>query len=251
MVTELGDQSSTLLPFLAKLEGHAALNASDREAILSLPHTIRTVEAGRYLFREGERASNCCVILSGFACRHKIVSDGGRQILSVHMKGDGIDLQNALLALTDHNIQALTRLEAALIPAEAISALISTHDGAARAMWVETLVDAAIQREWTVNVGRRDARTRIAHLICEVGLRMEAAGVAVRDRFESPLTQEQFADATGLTAVHVNRVLKALTSEGVIAREKRILAVDSWERLTEAGDFRSSYLHPLEVSLPA
>ncbi len=96
-----------------------------------------------------------------------------------------------------------------------------------------------------------DARTRIVHLICEMGLRMEVAGVALRDRFKSPLTQEQLADATGVTAVHVNRVLKALAPEGVIARETRILAVESWERLTEAGDFRSSYLHPLEVSLPA
>jgi CRP-like cAMP-binding protein len=231
------------------MEGHAHLSNADRDAILALPHSVRQFEPGTYLFREGQRASHCCVILSGFACRHKVVANGARQILSVHMKGDGIDLQNALMSLTDHNIQALTRVEAALIPAGAVSELISAHDGAARAMWVETLVDGSIQREWTANVGRRNARARIAHLLCEIGLRVEAAGVAERRRYDLPLTQEQLGDATGLTAVHVNRVLQALTSDGVIGRDKRSVEVQSWERLAEVGDFRSSYLHPMDAAL--
>jgi CRP-like cAMP-binding protein len=116
-------------------------------------------------------------------------------------------------------------------------------------MWVETLVDGSIQREWTANVGRRNARARIAHLLCEIGLRVEAAGVAERRRYDLPLTQEQLGDATGLTAVHVNRVLQALTSDGVIGRDKRSVEVQSWERLAEVGDFRSSYLHPMDAAL--
>jgi CRP-like cAMP-binding protein len=242
--TALTCNSSVLEPFLSKLEGYANLSASDRTAILSLPYNMRTFDAGRYVFREGERASNCCVILSGFACTHKIVADGARQILSMHMRTDGVDLQNALLASNDHNIQALTNLEVAVIPAAMVSELISAHPGAARALWVETLLHASIQREWIANVGRRNARTRIAHLLCELGLRMEHCGLGRRGEYELPVTQEQLADATGLTSVHVNRVLQGLRSDQIIRRGGRMIAARQWSELVEAGDFRSSYLQP-------
>ncbi len=238
----MSDQSA-LLPFLAKLERHASLSGSDREAILALPHSVRTLEAGAYFVREGERANNCWVIVSGFACSHKVVINGARQILSVHMKGDGVDLQNALLAQTNHSVQALTRVEAALVPAAAVSELMPAHPGAARALWVETMIEASIQREWTANVGRRDARTRVAHLLCEIGLRIEAAGIGERGRYGLPMTQEQLADATGLTPVHVNRVLQGLGADQIIDRDKRLVEVADWNGLAAVGDFRSSYLH--------
>ena len=218
------------------------LSPEDREAILSLPHNVRTLEPGSYLLRDGDLATTCSVILSGFACRHKVVIDGARQILAIHMKGDGIDFQNALLGHADHNIQAITRLEVAAIPASAINDFLLAHPAAGRAILTEVLTDASIQREWTANVGRRDARTRLCHLLCEIGLRQEAAGIGARDRFELPLTQEQLADATGLTAVHVNRVLQGLRAERVIASEKRVVNVSSWDELTRIGDFRSAYL---------
>jgi CRP-like cAMP-binding protein len=247
-VNAVTHSATTLLPFLAKLEGHAPLTSSDREAILNLPHTVRTVNAGAYLFREGDRATDCCVILSGFACRHKILPDGARQILSVHMKGDGVDLQNALMALADHNIQTVTAAQVAFIPASAVSDLIAAHPGAARAMWIETLTDASIQREWTVNVGRRSAATRIAHLLCELGFRMEQAGEGERHHYELPLTQEQLADATGLTAVHVNRVVQTLRSEGLIGREKRSVTIADWDALADAGGFSMTYLQPMKMA---
>lgn len=238
----LSDQSA-LLPFLARLERHASLADGDREAILSLPHTVRSLDPGAYLAREGERSNNCWVMLSGYACSHKVVVNGARQILSVHMKGDGVDLQNALLAPSNHNVQALTRVEAVLIPARAVSEMMPAHPGTARALWVETMIEASIQREWTANVGRRDARTRVAHLLCEIGLRIEAAGIGERGRYELPMTQEQLADATGLTPVHVNRVLQGLGADQIIDRDKRVIEVADWDRLAAVGDFRSSYLH--------
>ena len=240
----MSQSSSPLLPFLQKLERHISLSEADREAILALPFTLRELDAGAYLSREGERAQHCWVILSGYVCSHKIVANGARQILSVHMKGDGVDLQNAVLAVVDHNIQALSQVRAALIPADAVSELVPSHPGAARAMWIETLVNASIQREWIANVGRRDARTRIAHLLCEIGLRIEAAGVGERQRFELPMTQEQLADATGLTPVHVNRVLQGLGADQIIDLDKRVLEVANWDGLAAVGDFRMTYLHP-------
>ena len=233
-----------LRPFVNKLETHSVLEQEDRDAIMALPAQLRALESGAYLFREGDLAAHCCVILSGFACRHKIVAGGARQILSVHMRGDGVDLQNAFLPLGDHSIQTLTRVEVAFIPAEKVREAALARPLIGRAMWSETLLDAAIQREWTANVGRRDSRTRIAHLLCELGLRQENVGLSDRRLYSLPMTQEQLADATGLTPVHVNRTLQALRAEGVIAREKRTIDIADWDHLTRIGDFRMSYLQP-------
>lgn len=232
-----------LLPFLNKLEREVELSAADREALLSLPYKLRQLASGFYLFREGDIATSCCVITSGFVCRHKVVADGARQILSVHMRGDGIDFQNAILKHTDHSIQALTKVEFAEIPIRAVADLIDSHPGVARALWAETLVDASMHREWNANVGRRDARTRIAHLLCELGLREEAAGLCDRHVYVMPLTQEQLADATGLTPVHVNRVLQGLRADGVLARDRGLVKIADWDQLARIGDFRATYLH--------
>src|SRR5690606_8730294 len=139
---------------------------------------------------EGDRPGNACVMLSGFSIRHKVAGNGGRQIFSIHMKGDLADLQNSLLGHADHNLQALTRVAAALIPVEAIQEIAFTRPAIGRAMWYETLVDASIFREWTLNVGRRDARTRTSHLLCEFALRLEVTGLGERCDYELPMTQE-------------------------------------------------------------
>jgi CRP-like cAMP-binding protein len=110
-------------------------------------------------------------------------------------------------------------------------------------MWHDTLVDGSVFREWIANVGRRDARTRLAHLLCEFALRLEAAGLGEHSKWELPMTQEQLADATGLTPVHVNRTLKTLDADGLIVRNKRAVSVSDWKRLAAAGDFQSGYLH--------
>jgi CRP-like cAMP-binding protein len=113
------------------------------------------------------------------------------------------------------------------------------------AMWYDTLVDGSIFREWIANIGRRDAHTRMAHLLCEFALRLKVAGLGERDSYELPMTQEQLADATGLTPVHVNRTLRALDQEGLISRDKRAVRISDWKRLVAAGDFDSGYLHLL------
>ena len=116
-------------------------------------------------------------------------------------------------------------------------------------MWIDTLIDAAIFREWIVNVGRRDSLSRISHLLCEIALRLEEAGLAKDHTYEMPMTQEQIADCTGLTPVHVNRVLKELGRMGLIDRERRSVSILHWDRLQEIGDFNTRYLH-LEVGGP-
>jgi CRP-like cAMP-binding protein len=110
-------------------------------------------------------------------------------------------------------------------------------------MWYDTLVDASISREWIANIARRSAQVRIAHVLCEFGVRLEALGLGDRSSYEFPMTQEQLADATGLTPVHVNRSLKSLEAQGLLARASRYVAVGDWPSLQKAGDFDEAYLH--------
>jgi CRP-like cAMP-binding protein len=236
-------EAHILAPMVSKLQQWRPLDAGDREALLALPHRLIKFRPQEYLVREGDTPQGSCLMLSGFSFRHKIAGNGGRQIFSIHMKGDLADLQNSLLGVADHNLQALTHVEAAFIPVEAVQDIAFTRPAIGRAMWYETLVDASIFREWTLNVGRRDARTRTAHLLCEFALRLEKAGLGERCNYELPMTQEQLADALGLTSVHTNRTLMTLASEGFISRTQRSVQIDDWTGLVKVGDFDAAYLH--------
>ena len=225
----------------------AVSSPEDRGALLALPHSIKTLEAHQYIIREFDRATHTCVMLSGFSVRHKIVAGGHRQIVAIHMNGEMVDLQNSLLGKADHSVQMLTRGQVAMIPREAIMRIAFERPAVGKAMWLDTLVDASIFREWIANVGRRNARTRIAHLLCEFGLRLQHAGLGQEVGYDLPMTQEQLGDATGLTSVHVNRTIKALEAEGLIDRASpRAITIGDWKKLAEVGDFDSGYLHMKE-----
>jgi CRP-like cAMP-binding protein len=228
---------------LSRLERLAKLDDADREALLALPHRLRSMGPTQYLIREGDEPKHCAVLLSGFAFRSKFMGGGGRQIVAIQMKGDMVDLHNAVLGVADHNVQALTNIDVALIPRAAILETSARLPSIARAMWRDTLVDGSITREWVANVGRRDAHARVAHLLCEFALRLETAGLGELSNYELPMTQEQIADCVGLTPVHVNRTLKLLANENLITRTARTVKIADWERLAEAGDFNSTYLH--------
>lgn len=229
------------------LEVHQPLGTADKAAIVALPYHIKTVEAQSYLVREGDVPDRCAVLLEGFAVRHKLTGDGSRQILSVNIPGEAIDFQNLFLRESDHNVQLLTRGIVASVPMLAVEQLALSHSGAARAILTMIQVESSTFREWAVNIGRRDARSRIAHLLCEFAYRMSAAGLTRGDHYELPMTQEQLADATGLTAVHVNRVLQALQREGMIERDRRMIRFPSWERMRDVGDFNARYLYSREL----
>jgi CRP-like cAMP-binding protein len=217
---------------------------ADEEALRNLPHRTKTVQRHGYVVRERESTTHSCVMLSGYAIRHKIVAGGARQIVAVHMKGDIVDLQNSFLGVADHSVQMLTDSQVAFIPREAVKKLGFERPNIGMAMWHDTLVDGSVFREWIANVGRRDANTRVAHLLCEISLRLKVAGLGEQTDYELPMTQEQLADCVGLTPVHVNRTLKALEANNLIARSSsRSITIGDWKKLAEAGDFDSNYLH--------
>ena len=228
---------------IRKLSRLAPIEEADREAIRALPFKRRTVGANQMLIREGERVTTCALLLSGYTCRHKTTSDGARQIVSFHMAGDLLDLDQLLLARADHTLQTITEATLAWLPEADVRRLIRDYPRLNEALWRDTLIDASIFREWVLNVGRRDAKSRIAHMLCEFAARREAAGLGSPERFDLPMTQEQIGDATGLTSIHVNRMLQELARDGVIARDKRQIEITDWAGLRSIGGFDARYLH--------
>lgn len=243
--------SHPLQSMVHKLQQWKELDASEREALLALPYKIERAEPGRYIVREGDQPKHACLLISGFAFRQKIVADGSRSICSIHMRGDLIDLHNALLRTSDHNVQALTPCKLEFIPRDSIIEIAFALPNVGMAMWYDTLVDSSIFREWIANVSRRSASAAVAHLLCEFGIRLESAGLGDKLRYELPMTQEQLADCTGLTAIHVNRTLKSLEASGDITRSVRHVAIANWAKISATADFRSNYLHvPEDTLLP-
>lgn len=225
------------------LELRSPLPPEDRDAILLLPCKLRTLESGTYTIREADAPQDCAVLVSGFAYRQKLTGDGMRQIVALHIPGDALDFQNLFLDVSDHSIQMLTRGEVAFVKVQDLQDLARHRPAVRHAILVKILVEASIFREWILNLGRRDARTRLAHLLCELGVRLDTEGLAENYSYELPMTQEQLADAVGLTPVHVNRTLKVLEAQGLIVRSKRSVSFPDRERLRLAGDFNERYLH--------
>lgn len=250
-MADASSSSSALESLVRKLSYRLKLDEADRAALLNIPHSVRTLPPNGYIVREGDRATHSCLLLSGFAMRQKIVADGMRQIVAIHMRGEMVDLQNSLLGYADHSVQMLTAGKIAMIPREEVVRIAFERPKVGQAMWLDTLVDGSIFREWIANIGRRDATTRVAHLLCEFSLRLKVAGLGEQTNYELPMTQEQLADATGLTSVHVNRTLKSLEADRLIERSSpRRIVIGDWRKLAAAGDFDSEYLH-LHAGEPA
>ena len=233
-----------------KLQTHSPLSDADRAAILGLHYTLKTYEPQGYIVREGDSPIVTGVLVSGFAFRQKLTGDGSRQIVAIHVPGDPLDFQNLYLDESDHNVQALTRSEIAVISRADVQELALERPGIGRAISVLGLIESSIFREWILNVGRRAAPARIAHVLCELAMRLEAQGLADRYGYQLPMTQEQLADVVGLTPVHVNRTLKALEAHGLIKRDKRRVSFPDWQALRDVGDFNSRYLHLTDQEAP-
>lgn len=239
----LSNTIPVLSVLLQKLQARAPMSARDCEALLALPQKTKRLRRREFLVREGDRPRECCVLLSGFAIRHKTAGNGGRQIFSIHMPGDAVDLHNSLLGRADHSLEMLSAGEAVFIPVAAIRDLTLSRPMIGHAMWLETLVDAAIFREWTLNVAQRDARSRMAHMLCEFALRLEMVNLGEASQYELPMTQEELADTLALSSIHINRTLKVLSEDGLVVRTRRSVKILDWHALAKVGDFDRSYLH--------
>ena len=230
-------------PLVAKLAIVAELSEVDAQTVISLCDDERLVPAKRDILTEGDRPDHVHVIIDGWAARYKTLSEGSRQIVGFLIPGDFCDLDVPILGRMDHGIGAVPRGRIAYIPRSKLDQVTSGNVGLLKALWWATLVDESILREWLLNVGRRESYARIAHLFCELHLRMQMIGLVKDNRFALPLTQEQVADATGLTAVHVNRMLQTLRGKKLIELGSGYLTILDLEGLRQAAGFNGSYLH--------
>ena len=226
-----------------RLSQFVDLDAGDRAALDQICENVRRVPRHADVISEGDTPDHTHLVLEGWAARYKIVPSGARQITAFLIPGDFCDRHVGVLAEMDHSIGAITPLKVADMPHDRIEAIGRAHPRLARAFWWSTLVDEAILRSWIVSLGRRSARERIAHLMCELHLRMANVGLVNQGQFRMPLTQEQLGDAMGLTSVHVNRMLRSLRSEGLITWISGDLVIQDIDRLRHVAGFDPNYLH--------
>jgi len=226
-----------------KLRAIADLTPEAIRAVEALPLRVRELPEGSDVVSEGDTPTECCLLVDGWIARYKLMKHGQRQIFSFHIPGDIPDLQSLYLKTMDHGLCALTPAQVAFIPHADMQDAIRRHESLRIACWRDTLVDAAVFREWMAGIGRRSAYERIAHLFCEIYVRLRAVGLIDGGGFPLAITQAEIADALGLTSVHVNRVLKELRRDQLIATPGRYVSILDWDGLRTAGDFDPTYLH--------
>jgi len=229
-------------PLVRRLRLHTPLDEDDAVAIRELPAIAVKQRRGSYLFREGDVTAHCTVVVKGFAHRFRTTDIGKRQILAIYIAGDPIDFDRIFLPMADDEAQVLDDADLAYIRNQDLRELVAKRPAVAEAVTRSLLVDSSIFREWTVNIGQRDARTRIAHLLCEISARLSAQGIDLKN-VPMPLTQDQIADATGLTPVHVNRTLKSLAADNCIERRGPLVMLPHLNGLRKIAGFDDAYLH--------
>lgn len=228
---------------LAKLKAFSALSPEDEEALRDMCSNFHNVAARRDIVSEGDTPEHVHVMLEGWAARYKVLPDGSRQIVAFLIPGDFCDVHVTIVRRVDHGIVALTPAKVAFVHREVMKGLPMNRPRVGLALWRATLVDEAVLRSWIVSIGRRDALERIAHLLCELHARLALVGLAKNGRFALPLTQEVIADATGLTPVHVNRMVQQLRAKDLIVLESGYLTIPDTAALAKLAAFDPNYLH--------
>jgi CRP-like cAMP-binding protein len=231
-------------PVIRRLGAFRKLSENAAALIKSaLRERILKATAGVDVACEGDRCENVRIFLSGWACRYKVLEDGRRQIVSFILPGDTCDAHIYLLSRMDHSIGTLTPVTWCEFDRAGFEQLISADKTLAEALYCETLANCAIQREWALNMGRRDAIERVAHIICELFARLSVVGLADGSSFAFPVTQMDLADTTGLSTVHVNRTLQELRAAGLITLKGRQMIIHDLDALSRMAMFTPDYLH--------
>lgn len=232
---------------VARLHAGVGISDQDRAALESLPHTIRTLNDRECLLKEGDAAVRCAVLMNGFLYRRKIIGDRG-QILSLHVPGDMPDLMTLYLPVMDHDLCSAGPSTVGMVTHASLRALLDKSPTLMHAFWRETLIDAAIFRQWVGSLGSRDAIQRIGHLFCEIATRLEFVGLLNENSFSFPLIQAELAAACGLSTVHTNRTLQALRQRKLLEWQGHTVVLPRRSELEALAEFNPDYLQPRAVS---
>ena len=242
MVAEASAEEA-VAALLLKLRARDVVSREEEEVLCGAVGEIREYPAGKPIVRAGTTLSASTLLIEGLVCRYKDLADGQRQIMEFHVAGDFVDLHGFLLKQIEHNVGSMTPVKVALVPHDRLRRITETHPHLTRMLWFSTLLDAAIHREKILSVGRRSALSRVAHILCEMLVRLRLVGLADDGGYKLPLTQADLADATGLTSVHVNRMLKKLRDEGLLTFRGGEVTIHDLGRLQRLAEFDPTYLY--------
>ena len=228
---------------LIKLHARDDISAEEEQALRECAGPAQTLPAGHTFITAGREVNVSTLLVDGFLCRYKDLSDGQRQITEVHVAGDFADLHSFTLKRLDHNVMTLTPCRIVNFPHEKLTRITEKYPHLTRVLWFSTNLDAAIHREWEVSLGRRTALERTAHLFCELQVRLALTGIPSERGFDFPITQVVLSECLGLTPVHVNRVLKELRERGLLEFRSGKVTILDLAGLRRAGEFDPSYLY--------
>lgn len=225
------------------LNARDQLDAAEIATLTRIVGRERTVAVGQDIVAEGSRPAESTVLLDGIAARYRVLEDGKRQITALQVPGDFVDLHAFMLKTMDHGVIALSKCKVATASHKDLATVTETRPHLTRMLWLSTVIDGAIHREWIVAMGRRSKKAHLAHLICELFTRLGLVGLVEGDSFHLPLSQAEVADALGVSLVHLNKTLQLLRSDGVVRWADRRITVLQWDRLVEIGEFDDAYLN--------
>ena len=239
--------TTTLTPGLEPLFRRLALRDTvsdeERSALTEVLSEVRSLPAGSDIVREGERPGRSTLVLSGLTCRYRNLENGKRQITAIHVPGDFVDLHSFLIKQMDHSVGALSPIVVAYAPHEGLERITERLPHLARLLWLLTLIDASIHRQWLVTMGAYPALNRTAHLLCELFTRLTFDGGQAETSLTLPITQQDLGDTLGLSTVHTNRVVQELRARGLIQWQAQEIRMLNWAGLAELAQFDPLYLH--------
>jgi CRP-like cAMP-binding protein len=231
-----------LQPYVDRLTSRSVLTQEEQQAVLDLPGYAEQVQSNRDFVPLGTKVDHACLVVAGIVGRFEQNGEGTRQITAMHIPGDVCDLHSVVQPVATSALQSFSVATILRVPHSAIRVVAARYPAVAEALWRDCMVDAAILSEWVVNVGRRDAKTRIAHLLCEIATRLGATRAGNDIVFDLPVTQTQLAEATAMTAVHVNRTLQSLRADALIEWHQRVIRMPRWDALVARAEFDPAYL---------
>lgn len=230
--------------FIRKLERRDSISSEEKAALVAAAGSIEVFAAGADLVREGDRPVRSMLVAEGFTTRYRLMADGTRQITAIHLPGDFVDLHSFLLKTMDHAVGALSTCRIVTFPHANLKLITQRYPHLTRMLWLMTLLDAAIHREWIVAMGRRSSLEQLAHLLCEIFTRLSIVGLGDRNsELILPINQTQLGDTLGLSTVHVNRTLQQLRAEKLISWQGQTVRLLDWDRLARIAQFDAAYLH--------
>ncbi|RKE53428.1 MULTISPECIES: Crp/Fnr family transcriptional regulator [unclassified Sphingomonas] len=223
--------------------GRHELSNEEKQVLEDGIESVRQVPGRKQIVRAGDLIETSTLLIEGFVCRYMDDREGQRQLVAVHVPGDFVDLHAFPMKRLDHDIATLGPVKIACFEHRTLQSITERYPHLTQKLWFSTLLDAAMHREWIFRLGRLGAEGRIAHLFCELNARLEMIGMAAEGRYMLPMTQPDLAEATGLTGVHVNRVLRALREKNLLTFKAGEVNIVDPKALAAVAEFEPQYLY--------